>query len=135
MLASKHQPFLSMNADSSSIHTQNRQPTSHFLHYRSNFKQGKYATECVHVVFIRGVALIAVACEVAVWWEGDLHLNVYPLEEPVSSKSNAVHPVKHIPQASPVLGSCINEDSSLLALALKSGVVVVWSMKLGKFTS
>ena len=74
---------------------------------------------------------LGAACEVAVWWEGHHYLTTYPLKEP-DVKSNTVPPTRQIPQASPIVCSCISEDSTVLALGLNTGVVVVWNIKIGK---
>ncbi len=65
------------------------------------------------------------------WWAESPHLSVYPLQEP-PAKSGVVLPSRLLPQASPILCSTASEDSSLLALALQSGVVVVWDMRISQ---
>lgn len=89
---------------------------------------------CLSVTLLLSIcpSPLAVACELAVWWKGSYHLTVYPLQEP-TGKSITVCPTQHIPQASPIAHSCISEDSAMLALALNSGVVVLWDMSIGKF--
>ena len=73
----------------------------------------------------------AYACEVAVWWEDSTLLAVYSLEEPSNKSSGTVHPIRSFPQASPIVCSCVSEDTTMLALGLKKGVVVLWDMKIG----
>ena len=75
---------------------------------------------------------LAVACELAVWWKGSHYLTIYPLQEP-TGKSTTVSPSQHILQASPIAHSCISEDSAMLALALDSGVAVLWDVRIGTF--
>ena len=70
-------------------------------------------------------------CAVAVWWEGQASLMLYPLEE-TSSKSSIVRPSQRVPQATPILHSCVSEDTNMLAMGLQSGTVVIWDMRLGK---
>ena len=66
-------------------------------------------------------------CEVAVWWDGNLQISVYPLQE--AGKLVCLPACRRLPQASPIVCSTSSADDSMLALALKSGVLVLWDIK------
>lgn len=102
---SRRQHFVSPFLENDTPTTE-QYPTCHFINYRS--KQA----------------------EVAVWWDGSLALTCYPLQELIG-KTTVAHPTRHLPQASPIICSCINPDGNMLALGLESGIVVVWDMRIG----
>ncbi len=70
-------------------------------------------------------------CQVAVWWQDSVHLALYKLEESTKS-STTPHPSKLIPQASAIISSATSKDTGQLALALKSGAIVILDTKIGK---
>ena len=123
MFISKRLDFVSRNPNTIRSFSE---PTCHFIYYKSAQKQGETQRMDADIKIDH---CTATACYVATWWREDLELLVYPL---VESKSTTAPPLsRRIPQASPIICSSITEDSSMLALGLKSGVVIVWDMKRG----
>ncbi|XP_065912030.1 WD repeat-containing protein 93-like isoform X2 [Dysidea avara] len=63
--------------------------------------------------------------QLVLWWEGDINLLFYSIE---AKTTGDTAPLYRWPHSSPICRSVVNNDSSLLAVGLMSGGVVLWNL-------
>ena len=85
-------------------------------------------------------SLIVTPSQLVLWWEGDINLLFYSIEAKTTGTcvtykllvkiflTGDTAPLYRWPHSSPICRSVVNNDSSLLAVGLMSGGVVLWNL-------